>query len=68
MVAFIEDGVTAHTAGEPPDEDAVDVATRLRSQVQSAVGALRSQLPEAFPRWQQRRCYAARAATTDRPH
>jgi ElaB/YqjD/DUF883 family membrane-anchored ribosome-binding protein len=67
MARFIKDGASLDTARRLPD-DAGDLAARVRSEMQSAVGSVRARLPEAFPRWQQRRHDAADAATTDRQH
>jgi hypothetical protein len=39
------------------------VAERLRVEMRSAVGSLRARLPEAFPRWQQRRRDAVHTAS-----
>jgi molybdopterin converting factor small subunit len=40
---------------DPQDDAPEAVAERLRLEMRDAVGSLRARLPEAFPRWQQRR-------------
>jgi hypothetical protein len=63
MAQFITDDATGRI---DPLEDAPEaVAQRLRLEVRDAVGSLRARLPEAFPRWQQRRRDAC-DYTTDR--
>jgi hypothetical protein len=66
MARFIDDRRPAPMAGGHVDGDADALANRALAEMQSAVGSLRARLPDAFPRWQQRRNDAARGATTDR--
>lgn len=62
MAGFIKDDATPDAGGERGADDAAMAAIRLRSEMQTAVQTLRTRLPQAFPRWQQRRSDAARAA------
>ena len=63
MPRFIKDDLTAHSDAADVREDPEAVAERLRVEMRSAVGSLRARLPEAFPRWQQRRRDAAHTAS-----
>jgi hypothetical protein len=53
MARFITDESTSRI--DPDADGAEAVAERLRLEMRDAVGSLRTRLPEAFPRWQQRR-------------
>jgi hypothetical protein len=55
MRRFITDDATPRSTGQDVREDPEAVAARLRVEMRSAVGSLRARLPQAFPRWQQRR-------------
>jgi hypothetical protein len=55
MPRLIRDDVTPHNGAQDVREDPEAVVERLRVEMRSAVGSLRARLPEAFPRWQQRR-------------
>jgi hypothetical protein len=63
MPRLIKDDVTPHSDVQDVREDPEAVAERLRVEMRSAVGSLRARLPEAFPRWQQRRRDAAGTAS-----
>jgi hypothetical protein len=63
MPRLIKDDVTPQSDAQDVWEDREAVAERLRIEMRSAVGSLRARLPEAFPRWQQRRRGAAHAAS-----
>lgn len=62
MPRFIKDDLTSRSSAQDVREDPEAVAERLRVEMRSAVGSLRARLPEAFPRWQQRRRDATHAA------
>jgi hypothetical protein len=53
MARFITDDATRRI--DPREDGPEAVAQRLRLEMRDAVGSLRARLPEAFPRWQQRR-------------
>jgi hypothetical protein len=61
MPRFIKDDLTPRRSAPDAREHPEAVAERLRVEMQSAVGSLRARLPEAFPRWQQRRRDAVHA-------
>lgn len=63
MPRFIKDDLTLHSDAHHVREDPEAVADRLRIEMRSAVGSLRARLPEAFPRWQERRRDAAHTAS-----
>jgi hypothetical protein len=67
MARFIEDDVTSRRPSRDAGEDPEAVAARLRDEMRSAVGSVRARLPEAFPRWQQRRRDASYVANDRRP-
>lgn len=62
MARFITDDLTPRIDSAVAEESAEAVAERLRVEMHAAVGSLRERLPEAFPRWQQRRRDASQAA------
>ena len=62
MPRFSKEDVTTHRPSRGASEDPEAVAERLLDEMRSAVGSLRARLPEAFPRWQQRRRDASYAA------
>jgi hypothetical protein len=64
MGGSIKDDATPEEGRCGDDADAV--AGRLRAEMHIAVDSVRARLPQAFPRWQQRRSDAADAATPDR--
>jgi hypothetical protein len=53
MARFTTDDATRRI--DPHDDGPEAVAERLRLEMRDAVDSLRARLPEAFPRWQQRR-------------
>ena len=63
MPRLIKDDVPPHSDARDVREDPEAVAERLRVEMRSAVGSLRVRLPEAFPRWQQRRRDAVHTAS-----
>ena len=63
MPRFIMDDLTPHSDAQDVREDPEAVAERLRVEMRPAVGSLQARLPEAFPRWQQRRRDAAHTAS-----
>ena len=63
MPRFIEDDLTPRGDARDVREDAEAVAERLPVEMRSAVDSLRARLPEAFPRWQQRRRDAVHTAS-----
>jgi hypothetical protein len=63
MPRFINDDLTPRGDAGDVREDPEAVAGRLRVEMRSAVCSLRARLPEAFPRWQQRRRDAVHTAS-----
>ena len=63
MPRFVMDDLTPHSDAQDVREDPEAVAERLPVEMRSAVDSLRARLPEAFPRWQQRRRDAAHTAS-----
>ena len=63
MPRFIKDDLTPPGGARDVREEPEAVAERLRVEMRSAVGSLRARLPEAFPRWQQRRRDAVHTAS-----
>ena len=63
MPRFIKDDLTPRGDARDVRVDPEAVAERLRVEMRSAVGSLRVPLPEAFPRWRQRRRDAVHTAS-----